>query len=96
MKDIVASVEIPFVETVDINADQLLKPVCEERETTVHNLLGRELLPVTLRVQLNRSAYSVGEEIKVQAEVQNGSGRNVTVLCGGKLSREKTFVIWQK
>ena len=92
-KDIVASVEIPFVETVDINADQLLKPVYEERETTVHNLLGRESFPVTLRVQLDRSAYSVGEEIKVQAEVQNGSGRNVTLQT--KLVRKGQFTAGQ-
>ena len=92
-KDIVASVEIPFVETVDINADHLLKPVYEEREMTVHNLLGRESFPITLRVQLDRSAYSVGEEIKVQAEVQNGSGRNVTLQT--KLVRKGQFTAGQ-
>ena len=92
-KDIVASVEIPFVETVDINVNQLLKPVYEERETTVHNLLGRESSPITLRVQLDRSAYCVGEEIKIQAEVQNGSGRNVTLEA--KLVRKGQFTAGQ-
>ena len=36
-KDIVASVEIPFVETVDINCDLLLKPVYEEKNQTVES-----------------------------------------------------------
>ena len=92
-KDIVATVEIPFVETVDINADYLQKPVYEERETTVHNLLGRESSPITLRVQLDRSAYCVGEEIKIQAEVQNGSGRNVSLQT--KLVRKGQFIAGQ-
>ena len=92
-KDIVATVEIPFVETVDINVNQLLKPVYEERETTVHNLLGRESSPITLRVQLDRSAYCVGEEIKIQAEVQNGSGRNVSLQT--KLVRKGQFIAGQ-
>ena len=87
------SVEIPFVETVDINADQLLKPVYEERETTVHNLLGRQSSPITLCVQLDRSAYCVGEEIRIQAEVQNGSGRDVTLRT--KLVRKGQFTAGQ-
>ena len=91
--DIVASIEIPFVETVDINADHLLKPVCEERETTIFNLLGGESSPIKLRVHLDRSAYCVGEEIRIQAEVQNGSGRDVTLRT--KLVRKGQFTARQ-
>ena len=91
--DIVASIEIPFEESVNINADHLLKPVHEERETTVHNLLGGESSPITLRVQLDRSAYCVGEEIKVQAEVRNGSRRDITLQT--KLVRKGKFTARQ-
>ena len=77
-RDIIASVEIPFVETVDINIDQLLKPVCEENKKTVHSLLG-DTSPITLRVQLDRSGFCIGEIIKLQADVQNGSGRDITL-----------------
>ena len=78
-KDIVASVEIPFVETVDINRDpELLKPVYGENRKTVYSLLG-DSSPIILRVQLNRSGFCIGERITIQADVRNGSGRNITL-----------------
>jgi len=87
-KDIVASVEIPFVETVDINCDQLLKPVCIEGKKTVYNLHGASS-PSTLRVKLDRSGFCIGERIPIQADIQNGSGRNVTLQA--KLVRKSQF-----
>ena len=86
--DIVASVEIPFVETVDINCDQLLKPVCIEDKKTVYSLRGASS-PITLRVQLDHSGFCIGERIPIQADVQNGSGRNVTLQA--KLVRKSQF-----
>ena len=89
-RDIVASVEIPFVETVDINCDELLKPVCEDNKKIVHSLLG-DSSPITLRVQLDRSGFCIGERIKVQADVQNGSGRDITLQA--KLIRKSQFTV---
>ena len=87
-RDIVASVEIPFVETIDINCDQLLKPVCEESQKTVHSLLGDTGF-IKLRVQLDRWGFCLGERIIIHADVQNGSGRNVTLQA--KLSQKIQF-----
>ena len=89
-RDIIASVEIPFVETVDIDCDELLKPVCEENKKIVHSLLG-DSSPITLRVQLDRSGFCVGERIKLQADVQNGSGRDITLQA--KLIRKSQFAV---
>lgn len=69
-EDIVASVEIPFVETVDINSEYLLKPVCEEKKTAFYKLIS-DSSTITLRVQLDRSGYCTGEGLTIQADVQN-------------------------
>jgi len=77
-KDIIASVEIPFVETVDINCDQLLKPVYEEKNETVYSLHDASF-PVILHIQLDRSGFCIGERIPIHADVQNGSGHSITL-----------------
>ena len=87
-KDIVASVEIPFVETVDIKSDQLLKPVYDGKMKTAYGLLG-DSSPITLRVRLDRSGFCIGESITIQADVQNGSGRKVPLQA--KLVRKIQF-----
>jgi len=87
-KDIIASVEIAFVETVDINCDQLLKPVCIEGKQTAHSLRGASS-PIILQVQLDRSGFCIGERIPIQADVQNGSGCSITLQA--KLVRKSQF-----
>ena len=86
--DIVASVEIPFVETVDVDSEHLLKPVCEEKKTAFYRLIS-DSSTVTLRVQLDRSGYCIGEGINIQADVQNNSSRNVVLRA--KLIRKGQF-----